>query len=102
MRERRGLAPPARRRALARHLYLDDGSLRPDWLDAHLLRPGQVALLFQVSRRTVSDWARAGLLPWILTPGGHRRFRARDVRALVERTAAGGRDYPKKTSVTQA
>jgi excisionase family DNA binding protein len=37
-----------------------------------------------VSRRTVSDWARAGKLDAIITPGGHRRFRATQVRALLE------------------
>ncbi|MCA1834099.1 MAG: helix-turn-helix domain-containing protein [Actinobacteria bacterium] len=49
-----------------------------------MMRPGEVALVLQVSRRTVSDWARQGRLPFIVTPGGHRRFRARDVRRLVE------------------
>jgi excisionase family DNA binding protein len=72
-----------RRRRLARALYVADPEDRPDWLDGRLLRPGQVAALFQVSRRTVADWARAGKLPSILTPGGHRRFRARDVKRLI-------------------
>lgn len=71
-----------RRRALARSLY-PEREERPDWLEERLLRPGQVALLFQVSRRTIGDWARAGMIPAILTPGGHRRFRARDVRSLL-------------------
>ncbi|MCA1830709.1 MAG: helix-turn-helix domain-containing protein [Actinobacteria bacterium] len=53
-------------------------------MDEQLLRSGQVAALFQVSRRTISDWARAGKLSSIITPGGHRRFRAREVRALLE------------------
>lgn len=74
----------AHRRALARRLY-PDSDAPPDWLETALLRPGQVALLFQVSRRTVADWARDGRLPTaVLTPGGHRRFRARDVRALID------------------
>lgn len=82
-------ARSVRRRALSRRLYADDPSRRPDWLDSELLRPGQVALLFQVSRRTVNDWARSGVLPTVvITPGGHRRFRARDVRALLERARA--------------
>lgn len=76
-----------RRRAVARRLYPDEPE--PDWLATHLLRAGQVAVLFDVSRRTVSDWARAGKLPAIITPGGHRRFRARDVRLLI---AAATRD----------
>ena len=75
--------PSVKRRRLARRLYEDVPRERPDWIDEQLLRPGQVAALFQVSRRTVSDWARAGKLDAIITPGGHRRFRARQVRALL-------------------
>jgi len=78
------LAPGQRRRDLARDLYAEEPRARPDWIDERLLRPGQVAVLFQVSRRTISEWARAGKLSSIVTPGGHRRFRAPDVRALLE------------------
>lgn len=39
-----------------------------------ILRPGDVALLFCVDRKTVSQWAKVGKLPHIRTPGGHRRF----------------------------
>lgn len=60
----------------------------PDWAGARWLRPGEVAALLQVSRRTVSDWARAGRLESLMTPGGHRRFRADHVRALLESLAA--------------
>lgn len=80
----RHISPAKRRRALARTLYQDRPASRPDWIDEQLLRPGQVAALFQVSRRTISDWARAGKLDAIITPGGHRRFRAKQVRALIE------------------
>ena len=38
------------------------------------LTPGQAAAMLQVSRQTVSRWADAGLLPCIVTLGGHRRF----------------------------
>lgn len=48
------------------------------------MRPGEVALLLQVSRRTISDWARDGRIPYIITPGGHRRFKARDIRRLAD------------------
>lgn len=70
------------RRRIARNLLEDQE--RREWLESKMLRPGEVALVLQVSRRTISDWARAGQLPFILTPGGHRRFRARDVRRLVD------------------
>ena len=70
------------RESIAAKVWPDAGA--PRWVEEPLLRPGQVAMLFQVSRRTISDWARAGRIPWVETPGGHRRFRLSDVRALVE------------------
>lgn len=52
-------------------------------------------MLLQVSRRSVAAWAQRGLIPFIETPGGHRRFRAADIRELVaslERAAGLGED----------
>lgn len=77
----------AAKRAKKRHriaLGLVEDPERREWLESKMLRPGEVALLLQVSRRTISDWARDGRIAFILTPGGHRRFRARDVRRLVD------------------
>lgn len=70
------------RRRVLRRVY-PDARERPRLLESRLLRAGEVAALLQVSRRSVSLWARRGVLPFIETPGGHRRFRAKDVRALV-------------------
>ena len=53
-------------------------------LHGRLLRTREVALLFQVSERAVTDWARRGRLPSVRTPGGHRRYPAVAVRALLE------------------
>jgi excisionase family DNA binding protein len=78
----------ARRRALRR--AFPDPDERPKFLAARLLRAGEVAALLQVSRRSVAAWASRGLLPYIETPGGHRRFRASDVRALVASLERGG------------
>lgn len=39
-----------------------------------LLTTGQVADLFRVDAKTVTRWARDGKLPYLSTPGGHRRF----------------------------
>lgn len=55
-----------------------------------LLRPGQVAVLFGVSPKTVSRWAEAGRLPVVRTTGGHRRFRAGHVDALLARARTVG------------
>jgi excisionase family DNA binding protein len=49
-----------------------------------LLTPGEVASLFRVDPKTVTRWAGAGRLSSIRTPGGHRRFRESEIRALLE------------------
>lgn len=48
-----------------------------------LLTPGEVATLFRVDPKTVTRWAAAGRMSSIRTPGGHRRFRESEVRALL-------------------
>lgn len=51
-----------------------------------LLTPAEVAALFRVDPKTVTRWAKAGKLSAIRTLGGHRRYRAAEVQALL----AGG------------
>lgn len=80
-RPRRARRAEARRRVL-RRVYPAVPE-RPRFLETRLLRAGEVAALLQVSRRSVAAWAKRGFIPFIETPGGHRRFRASDVRALV-------------------
>jgi excisionase family DNA binding protein len=53
-----------------------------------LLTPGEVATLFRVDPKTVTRWASAGRIGSIRTPGGHRRFRESEVRALLRGDAA--------------
>jgi excisionase family DNA binding protein len=55
-------------------------------LAGRLLRTREVALLFQVSERAVTDWARKGRLPSVRTPGGHRRYPADLVQKLLVQT----------------
>ena len=55
---------------------------RPD-PDA-LLTPGEVASMFRVTPKTVTRWAEAGKLPVLRTLGGHRRFPAGPVLALID------------------
>jgi len=50
----------------------------------HLLTPSEVAALFRVDPKTVTRWAKAGKLNSIRTLGGHRRYRASEVHALLE------------------
>jgi excisionase family DNA binding protein len=55
----------------------------PTGVGERLLRTSDVALLFQVSERTVSEWARRGRVPSVRTPGGHRRYPADQIRQLL-------------------
>lgn len=52
--------------------------------DDELLTPSEVAKLFRVDPKTVTRWARSGKLSSIRTLGGHRRYRATEVRRLLE------------------
>jgi excisionase family DNA binding protein len=49
-----------------------------------LLTPSEVAKLFRVDPKTVTRWAKSGKLSSIRTLGGHRRYRADEVRSLLE------------------
>lgn len=49
------------------------------------LRPAHVAAVLHVSPKTVSRWAADGLLPCLVTLGGHRRFRRADVEEIRRR-----------------
>lgn len=55
-----------------------------------LLTPGEVARLFRVNPKTVTRWAAMGRLTAVRTLGGHSRFPAAQVHALLagNRTAA--------------
>jgi excisionase family DNA binding protein len=79
-------------RVAKRELLLEelvgDGVL-PETLRGRLLRTREVALLFQVSERAVTDWARRGRIPSVRTPGGHRRYPADEVWALLRSAEQG-------------
>jgi excisionase family DNA binding protein len=49
-----------------------------------LLTPAEVAELFRVNPKTVTRWARAGKITAIRTLGGHRRFRATEIRRCLD------------------
>ena len=57
--------------------------LNVDGNNERLLTPGEVAALFRVDPKTVTRWAASGRITSIRTPGGHRRFRESEVRALL-------------------
>ncbi|MEY2397841.1 MAG: hypothetical protein QOJ00_1015 [Actinomycetota bacterium] len=54
-------------------------------VESDLLTPAEVATMFRVSPKTVTRWARSGKLTALRTLGGHRRFRATEVKDLLER-----------------
>ena len=54
-----------------------------------LLTPAEVASLFRVDPKTVTRWAKAGKLTAIRTLGGHRRYRASEVNALLQSSNGG-------------
>ena len=49
-----------------------------------LLTPGEVADMFRVNPKTVTRWARAGRISAVRTLGGHRRFRASEIRRFLD------------------
>jgi len=51
-----------------------------------LLTPAEVAARFRVDPKTVTRWAKAGKLSSIRTLGGHRRYRATEIEALLTGT----------------
>lgn len=64
----------------------------PDSTDARgeLLTPAEVAALFRVDPKTVTRWAVSGKLTSLRTLGGHRRYRASEVYALLEAAQGDG------------
>ena len=72
-------------------------------IDPGLLTPAEVAALFRVDPKTVTRWAKAGKLTSIRTLGGHRRYRAAEVRALLgdipgQRTGEADSSGPAQTA----
>jgi excisionase family DNA binding protein len=76
--------PQQERQSLVNELFGSEGA--PPSFEGRLLRTREVALLFQVSERAVTDWARKGRISSLRTPGGHRRYPAAQVRALLAAT----------------
>jgi excisionase family DNA binding protein len=58
----------------------------PDWLTL-----GQAARFLGVAQSTIRKWSDQGRVPAFYTPGGHRRYRRRDLEAFLERSGPAGR-----------
>lgn len=52
--------------------------------DERLLTPREVAKIFGVRTTTIARWSCEGRIASFRTPGGHRRYRLSDVRALLK------------------
>jgi excisionase family DNA binding protein len=58
----------------------------PDWLTL-----GQAAKFLGVAQSTIRKWSDQGRVPAFYTPGGHRRYRRRDLEAFLDRSGPGSR-----------
>jgi excisionase family DNA binding protein len=59
----------------------------PDWLTL-----GQAAKFLGVAQSTIRKWSDQGRVPAFYTPGGHRRYRRRDLEQFLEQSGPGGRE----------
>jgi excisionase family DNA binding protein len=87
--KRRGLPNPAPDRAGKRAkrewmISMEEAEDMEAHDDETLLTPSEVAAMFRVNPKTVTRWARAGKISAIRTLGGHRRFRASEIRNFLE------------------
>jgi excisionase family DNA binding protein len=57
----------------------------PDWLTL-----GQAAKFLGVAQSTIRKWSDQGRVPAFYTPGGHRRYRRRDLEAFLDRSGPAG------------
>jgi len=58
--------------------------------EAKYLTPSEAARLLHVSPKTIDRWADQGLIPCVVTLGGHRRFAPDAIAAVVEQMAGRG------------
>jgi len=73
----------ATRSEIERRRLVEELTSGADVPRGRLLRTREVALLFEVSERAVTDWATKGRISSIRTPGGHRRYPAAAVAELL-------------------
>ena len=58
----------------------------PEWLTL-----GQAAKFLGVAQSTIRKWSDQGRVPAFYTPGGHRRYRRRDLELFVDRSGPSGK-----------
>jgi excisionase family DNA binding protein len=81
-------------------LHMLFGEAVPTVLEGTMLRTADVALLFEVSERTVSEWAKKGQIPSVRTPGGHRRYPADGIRWILDESRKGRVQVTAESTIT--
>ena len=59
--------------------------------DSEWLTLGQAARFIGVAQSTIRKWSDQGRVPAFYTPGGHRRYRRRDLEMFVDRSGPSGK-----------
>ena len=72
----------------------DFPSRRPPANDPEWLTLGQAAKYLGVAQSTIRKWSDQGRLVMFKTPGGHRRFRRRDLDSFLDRSGKGEQHGP--------
>ena len=62
------------------------GQRRPAGGETEWMTLGQAAKYLGVAQSTIRKWSDLGRVPAFYTPGGHRRYRRRDLDAFLERS----------------
>jgi excisionase family DNA binding protein len=68
------------------------GGRRPGEEPTEWLTLGQAAKYLGVAQSTIRKWSDLGRVPAFYTPGGHRRFRRRDLDAFLEHSGPTARE----------
>src|SRR5205809_6482127 len=58
--------------------------------ESEWLTLGQAARFLGVAQSTIRKWSDQARVPAFYTPGGHRRYRRRDLDSFLERSGPGG------------
>ena len=66
------------------------GNRRPPSGEPEWLTLGQAAKFLGVAQSTIRKWSDQGRVPAFYTPGGHRRYRRRDLELFVDRSGPAG------------
>src|SRR2546421_473772 len=67
-----------------------DRSRRAPGNESDWLTLGQAAKYLGVAQSTIRKWSDLGRVPTFYTPGGHRRYRRRDLDSFLEPSGHGG------------